>query len=96
MLETVIPPVGGKVMIVEGGSKGKLGTLLERKKRFIFFLFLIISRFLLLSILTQIRSGDSENAIVQMMGDLQIETYSLDGVAQYVGTMDEEAVDMSV
>lgn len=32
MLETVIPQKGAKVMVVEGENKGKLGTLLERKK----------------------------------------------------------------
>lgn len=32
MLETVIPPKGAKVMVVEGENKGKLGTLLERRK----------------------------------------------------------------
>jgi len=31
-LETVIPKVGGKVMVVNGLSKGLLGTLLEHKK----------------------------------------------------------------
>jgi len=31
-LETVIPKTGGRVMIVNGSSKGVLGTLLERKK----------------------------------------------------------------
>jgi len=31
-LETVIPKVGGKVMVVNGSSKGLLGTLLEHKK----------------------------------------------------------------
>jgi len=71
MLETVIPSAGGKVMVVEGRNKGRLGTLLERKKR-----------------------GDDESAVVQMMGDLSIETFSLDDVAQYVGTFDEEVVDI--
>jgi len=73
MLETVIPQAGGKVMVVEGESKGKIGTLLERKK-----------------------SGETENAIVQLVGDLSIVSFPLDDVAQYVGTFDEESVDMSV
>ena len=40
--------------------------------------------------------GNTESAIVQMIGDFSIETFSLDDVAQYVGTYDEEAVDMDV
>jgi len=32
-LETVIPKLGGRVMVVNGSSKGNLGTLLERKKQ---------------------------------------------------------------
>jgi len=72
MLETVIPQKGAKVMVVEGENKGKLGTLLERRK-----------------------SGDNEKAIVQLMGDLSIESYSLDDVAQYVGDHDEETIDVS-
>jgi G patch domain/KOW motif-containing protein len=73
MLETVIPQTGGKVMVVDGANKGKIGKLLERMKK-----------------------GDNERAIVQMIGDLSIETFSLDDVAQYVGSYDEEAVHMTV
>jgi len=72
MLETVIPQKGAKVMVVEGENKGKLGTLLERRK-----------------------SGDNEKAIVQLMGDLSVESYSLDDVAQYIGDYDEEVVETS-
>jgi len=32
MLETVIPKIGGKVMVVSGPNKGMVGSLLERKK----------------------------------------------------------------
>jgi len=73
MLETVVPQAGGKVMVVEGINKGKVGKLIERTKK-----------------------GNTESAIVQMIGDLSIETFSLDDVAQYVGTHEEEAVDMDV
>jgi G patch domain/KOW motif-containing protein len=66
MLETVLPKPGGKVMVVEGPNRGKLGILLERKK-----------------------SDDKEDAIVQLLSDLTIETYSLDDVAQYMGAGDE-------
>jgi len=32
MLETIIPKAGGKVMIVDGKNKGRIGSILERKK----------------------------------------------------------------
>jgi len=41
-------------------------------------------------------SGDNGTAIVQLMGDLSIESYSLDNIAYYVGSREEEAVDMSL
>ena len=41
MLETVIPQAGGKVMVVDGQNKGKVGKLIERTKKYIFFIIFI-------------------------------------------------------
>lgn len=43
------------------------------------------------------KSGKEECVVVQMLGgDLSVETFPMDSVAQYVGSVEEEAVDISV
>jgi G patch domain/KOW motif-containing protein len=42
------------------------------------------------------KSGTNETAIVQFLGDLSISEFYLDDVAQYAGTIEEEAIDVAM